>query len=123
MPMPYDSWSFMDKQNYNIDGTMKPEHRKKLLEYGMSRSAIDRLEEQKIREVNNRKKLDARYLELTGMTYTQMEEKRKQEASEQEEAKRAARQKAAIRNCEDISELPNGIDPDEYYELLGNNSF
>ena len=123
MPQPYDSWSFTDQQNYNPDGTMKDEHRQGLLDYGMSQDSIARLEERKIREVENRKKLDEQYLKNIGRTYTEIEERQKQEKSEQEEAKRAARHREAIRNCEDISELPDGIEPDDYYELLGNNNF
>ncbi len=111
----YDSWDFLKKMNYNPDGSMKESWRKNLLESGMSESEVNYLENQKMLEVKKYDEREQLYLERYGIPYSEWEKQGRQSQAELER-----RQKKAIRNGEEISSLPMDIDPDDYYEQVGN---
>jgi hypothetical protein len=113
MARAYDSWDFLDKQDYNPDGTMKPHKRQRLIARGMSLSSIDYLEQQKIQEVQKFEQREQRWLEQYGKTFTEWEAEGR--LSDQELRRR---QQSALRNQEDISELPIAIDPDDIESWL-----
>ncbi len=111
----YDSWDFLKKMNYNPDGSMKESWRKNLLESGMSESEVNYLEQQKMLEVKKYDEREQQWLEEHGIPYSEWEAQGQQSRAELER-----RQKKAIRNGEEISSLPMDIDPDDYYEQVGN---
>ena len=111
----YDSWDFLDKMNYNIDGSMKESWRKNLLESGMSESEVNYLETQKMLEVRKYDEREQQWLEKYGIPYSEWEAQGQQSLAELER-----RQNIAIRNGEEISSLPLDIDPDDYYDQVGN---
>lgn len=111
----YDSWDFLDQMDYNPDGSMKPHKRERLLARGMSPSNIAYLENQKMLEVRQFDEREQLYVERYGIPYSEWEKQGRQSQAELEE-----RQKKAIRNGEEISSLPMDIDPDDYYEQIGN---
>jgi hypothetical protein len=94
--------------NYNPDGTMKPEKRQRLIARGMSLSSIDYLERKKIQEVQKFERREQQWLEKYGKTFSEWEAEGR--LSDKELRRR---QQSALRNREDISELPIAIDPDE----------
>jgi N-acetylglutamate synthase-like GNAT family acetyltransferase len=74
----------------------------------MSLSSIDYLEQQKIQEVQKFERREQQWLEKFGFTYSERLTK-----SNLSSAELRRRQQSALRNREDISELPIAIDPDE----------
>ena len=116
MARAYDTWDSYDQKNFNPDGSMKPEYRQRLLDKGISSSNVDSVEEQKMNEVERFEKREKLYMKRYGIPYSEwVKQGSKISQSELEE-----RQRKAIRNGEEISTLPMAIDPDEYYEQLGN---
>ena len=111
----YDSWNFITQRNYNPDGSMKEAWRKTLLEGGMSESEINYVEHQKMLEVKTYDEREQDWLERFGYTYSERPVNRRMS---DEELKR--RQKSALRNGEELSSLPMDIDPDDYYDQVGN---
>ncbi len=111
----YDSWNFLDKRNYNPDGSMKPHKRQRLLNDGLSPSEIEQVENRRMLQVKQFDEREQRWLEEHGIPYSEWEKQGQQSQAELEE-----RQKKAIRNGEEISSLPMDIDPDDYYEQVGN---
>ncbi len=111
----YDSWDFMTQRNYNPDGSMKPHKRERLLASGMSASEIYYVESQKMLEVKDYEEREQDWLERFGYTYSEWEAKGRMSQAELE-----SRQKSALRNGEELSSLPMDIDPDDYYDEVGN---
>ena len=111
----YDSWSFLDQRNYNPDGSMKPHKRQRLLNDGLALSEINQVENQKMLEVKKYDEREQLYMERYGIPYSEWKKQGQISQAELEE-----RQRKAIRNGEEISTLPIAIDPDEYYDLIGN---
>ncbi len=111
----YDSWDFLKKMNYNIDGSMKESWRKNLLESGMSDSEVNYLENKKMLQVKKYDEREQQWLEKYGIPYSEWEAQGQQSLAELER-----RQNIAIRNGEEISSLPLDIDPDDYYDQVGN---
>ena len=117
MASAYDTWDSFDKKNYNPDGSMKPEYRQQTLAKGfMTESDLDYLEAQKMNEVKSFEEREQLYMERYGIPYSEWVKQRPQMS----QAELEERQRKAIRNGEEISTLPMAIDPDEYYEQLGN---
>ena len=116
MARAYDTWSSIDKRNFNPDGSMKPEARQRKLARGfMTESDLDYIEAQKMNEVRLFEEREQRYIERYGIPFSEWEKEGQETQAELEE-----RQRKAIRNGEEISTLPMAIDPDEYYEQVGN---
>lgn len=113
MARAYDSWNTITQRNYHPDGTMKEAWRQRLLNRGMSHHEIDYLEQQKTQEVQKFEKREQRWLEQYGQTFTEWEAEGR--LSDQELRRR---QQSALRNREDISELPIAIDPDDIESWL-----
>ena len=111
----YDSWNSLDKMNYNPDGSMKPEYKQYLLDDGVSPSSIAYVEHQKMLEVKTYDEREQDWLERFGYTYSERPVSRRMS---DEELKR--RQQSALRNGEELSSLPMDIDPDDYYDQVGN---
>ena len=111
----YDSWDFLNKMNYNPDGSMKESWRKNLLESGMSESEVNYLENKKMLQVKKYDEREQQWLEKYGVPYSEWEAQGQQSLAELER-----RQNIAIRNGEEISSLPLDIDPDDYYEQVRN---
>ena len=111
----YDSWDFLKKMNYNPDGSMKESWRKNLLESGMSESEVNYLENIKMLQVKKYDEREQQWLEKYGVPYSEWEAQGQQSLAELER-----RQNIAIRNGEEISSLPLDIDPDDYYDQVGN---
>ena len=111
----YDSWDFLKKMNYNPDGSMKESWRKNLLESGMSESEVNYLENKKMLQVKKYDEREQQWLEKYGVPYSEWEPQGQQSLAELER-----RQNIAIRNGEEISSLPLDIDPDDYYDQVGN---
>lgn len=113
MARAYDSWDTITRLNYNPDGTMKEAWRQRLLQRGMSLHEIDYLEQQKIQEVQKFEQREQRWLEQYGQTFTEWEA-----AGRLPDQELRRRQQSALRNREDISELPIALDPDEYNDAI-----
>ena len=111
----YDSWDFLDQMDYNPAGSMKPHKRERLLARGMSPSNIAYLENQKMLQVKKYDEREQQWLEKYGVPYSEWEAQGQQSLAELER-----RQNIAIRNGEEISSLPLDIDPDDYYDQVGN---
>jgi hypothetical protein len=111
----YDTWNSITKMNYNPDGSMKESWRQTLLNDGRSLDTIEYLENQKMLEVKNYDEREEDWLKRDGITYSEWEAQ-----GRESDAELKRRQKSALRNCEDISELPMDIDPDDYYDSIGN---
>ncbi len=116
MARAYDTWSSLDRKNYNPDGSMKPEYQQLLLDKGMTLSSIGYVEMKKMKEVQSFEKREQLYMKRYGIPYSEWSKKRPQMS----QAELEERQRKAIRNGEEISTLPMAIDPDEYYEQVGN---
>ena len=111
----YDSWNFLDKMNYNPDGSMKPHKRQRLLDDGLSPSEIEQVENRRMLQVKKYDEREQQWLEKYGVPYSEWEAQGQQSLAELER-----RQNIAIRNGEEISSLPLDIDPDDFYDQVGN---
>ncbi len=113
----YDTWGFLDKMHYDPDGSMKPEYKQRLLADGMSESEIYYVEHQKMLEVKKYEQREQKWLEESGITYSEWEAQ-----GRRSDAQLKRRQQSALRNGEELSSLPLDIDPDDYYDSVGNAS-
>ncbi len=116
MARAYDTWSSIDKRNFNPDGSMKPEARQRKLARGfMTESDIDYIEAKRMNEVQRFEEREQLYMERYGIPYSEWVK----QGPQMSQAELEERQRKAIRNGEEISTLPMAIEPDEYYEELG----
>jgi hypothetical protein len=111
----YDSWDFLDKMDYNSDGSMKPHKRERLLARGMSLSEINQVERKRMLEVKKYDEREQDWLERFGCPFSEWDAKCQGSPVDLER-----RQKSSLRNGEELSSLPIDIDPDDYYEQVGN---
>ena len=114
MARAYDTWDFLDRMNFNPDGSMKPEYKQRLLNNGMSSSDIAFAEGQKKNDVRLFEEREQLYIERYGIPFSEWEKQGRMSQAELE-----SRQRKAIRYGEEISSLPMDIDPDDYYDQVG----
>ena len=81
----------------------------------MSESEVNYLENKKMLQVKKYDEREQQWLEKYGVPYSEWEAQGQQSLAELER-----RQNIAIRNGEEISSLPLDIDPDDYYDQVGN---
>lgn len=110
MATAYESWSSAEKERYNPDGTMKEEAKNRLLAKGKSILDIFSMESRKQEEVQQFEEREQWFQEQYGITYSEWS--RPSESS----AQRNKRQRLALQEGADISELPDHMEPDEYYD-------
>jgi hypothetical protein len=112
----YDTLPLSVQADYNRDGSLKKEIRDKLIAEGDGATVINLEYRMKI-QVAEREKLDRTYLARCGKTYTDIELERRIDRAEYNR-KFPDRQKQALANGEDLSELPEHIDQDDYYDVI-----
>jgi hypothetical protein len=114
MATVYDSWSPMQKRHYNSDGSMREEYKQQLLSEGASILDIFAMEARKQEEVRQFEEREQLCLAHYGETFSAITERRRRES----EAfyQRNERQRLALEEGADISELPEHIEPDDYYD-------
>ncbi|BAY73339.1 hypothetical protein NIES23_61670 (plasmid) [Trichormus variabilis NIES-23] len=100
----YDFFSPTEKQQFNPDGSLKPEYRESELARGTSEGWLDEMERRKRLEVDNYNRVSARYAQQ-GINFgkEQMEERL---AFSLTYPQRVKQMEQDLRNCEEPSSLP-----------------
>lgn len=111
----YDTWPSYRQAKYNPDGSMKEEYRQALLADGWTLEETFVLESQTIREVKAFDDTEQMYYEDYGIGYTEyclraLKRERRSKPDSKE------RQRKALASGEELSSLPDYIEPDEYYD-------
>jgi len=111
----YDTWPSHKQANYNPDGSMKEEYRQALLADGWAMSVIRDLEERTKMKVQAFDDTERIYYEDYGIGYTEyclraLKRERRSKPDSKE------RQRKALASGEELSSLPDYIEPDEYYD-------
>ncbi|MDJ0719459.1 MAG: hypothetical protein QNJ54_35440 [Prochloraceae cyanobacterium] len=106
----YDTWDSYDRECFNPDGSLTDNYRDELIEAGWDFVNIIRLELRKMNEVKEFERREKFYEKEVGMPYSQY---CKQTPSQIREI--AERQRLALLEGEELSALPEHIDPDDYY--------
>ncbi|WP_414756551.1 hypothetical protein [Anabaena sp. CCY 9910] len=100
----YDFFTPTEKQQFNPDGSLKPEYRESELALGISENWLDEMERRKKLEVDNYNELSAYYAQR-GINFgkEQMEERL---AFSLTYPQRVKQMEQDLRNCEEPSSLP-----------------
>ncbi|MBD2472150.1 hypothetical protein [Nostoc sp. FACHB-145] len=100
----YDFFTPTEKQQFNPDGTLKPEYIESELKKGTSEGWLSEMERRKILEVENYNRVSARKAEM-GINFGQQEMNRLR-ASSQTYVQRRQQMEVDLRNNEEPSSLP-----------------
>lgn len=114
MSEAYKSWSALDQVCFNPDGTMKEEIKQIKLSKGTTLAEIQSMEARKKQNIRQFEELEQRYLRDYGETFSAMTERRRRQS--QSSAQLQKRQRLALDEGAELSELPQAVDPDEYYD-------
>lgn len=113
----WDLFSEEDKQNFNLDGTLKPEYIEYVRRLGASEEYLAQLEYKKKRDVDDFNKLSASYAE-SGINFGAWQ-MRSRFLATKDYASVQNQLGQDVRNGEEISSLPLDVDPDDYYQQHG----
>ncbi|MBD2174217.1 hypothetical protein H6G49_23020 [Nostoc sp. PCC 7120 = FACHB-418] len=100
----YDFFTPTEKQQFNPDGSLKPEYRESELARGTSESWLDEMERRKKLEVDSYNKVSARDAEI-GINFGEQEMNRLL-ATSLTYLERHKQMEIDLRNCEEPSSLP-----------------
>ncbi|BAY42091.1 hypothetical protein NIES2111_64870 (plasmid) [Nostoc sp. NIES-2111] len=100
----YDFFTPTEKQQFNPDGSLKPEYRESELARGISENWLDEMERRKKIEVDNYNQVSARDAEV-GINFGEQEMNRLL-ATSRTYLERRAQMEVDLRNCEEPSSLP-----------------
>ncbi|MEJ1936499.1 hypothetical protein WDZ92_40425, partial [Nostoc sp. NIES-2111] len=100
----YDFFTPTEKQQFNPDGSLKPEYRESELARGISENWLDEMERRKKIDVNNYNQVSARDAEV-GINFGEQEMNRLL-ATSRTYLERRAQMEVDLRNCEEPSSLP-----------------
>ncbi|MGH2415117.1 MAG: phosphoribosyl-ATP pyrophosphatase [Microcystaceae cyanobacterium] len=117
MARAYDFWSPMQKRHYNPDGSMKEEYREELIASGTSLFETFARESRYKEEVRQFEQREERYLREYGETFSEMTERQSRNLTTSQLKKR---QQLALEEGADLCELPEHMEPDEYYDYYAN---
>jgi hypothetical protein len=100
----YDFFTPTEKQQFNPDGSLKPEYRESELARGISENWLDEMERRKKIEVDNYNKVSARDAEI-GINFGEQEMNRLL-ATSRTYLERRKQMEIDLRNCEPSDSLP-----------------
>jgi hypothetical protein len=107
----YDFFTAEEKQQFNPDGSLKPEYMESALKMGISEGWLEEMERRKKIDVDNYNRVSARYAEQ-GINFGEEEMKERMAAS-RTYVQRLHQMEVDLRNFEDADSLP--FDKDTSY--------